>query len=54
MFRIYTVNKEFIETKELKNPFLFYLNNIYDERKELYLKDENQYVVQNFHNTIEF
>ena len=39
MFRIDTVNKEFIETKDLNNPFEFDLNNINDGREESYLID---------------
>ena len=36
MFRIDTVNKEFIETKDLSNPFEFDLNNIDNGREELW------------------
>ena len=54
MFRIDAVNKEFIETKDFKNPFEFDLTNVNDGREELHLTDENQHVLKNFQNTIEF
>ena len=41
MFRIDTVNKEFIEMKDFKNPFEFDLININDGREELHLINEN-------------
>ena len=45
MFHIDIVNKEFIEKKDLNNPFEFDLRNISDG--ELYLIDENQHVLKN-------
>ena len=54
MFRIDAVNNEFIETKDFKNPFEFDLTNVNDGREELHLTDENQHVLKNFQNTIEF
>ena len=54
MFCIDTVNKEFIETKDLNHPFEFDLNNINDGREELYLINKNQHVLKKFQNTIEF
>ena len=54
MFRIDKVNKEFIETKDLNNPFEFDLNNINDGREKLYIIDKNQHVLKNFKNTIKF
>ena len=45
MFHIDIVNKEFIEKKDLNNPFEFDLRNIGDG--ELYLIDENQHVLKN-------
>ena len=54
MFRIDTVNKEFVETKNFKNSVEFDLININDGREELHLIDENQHMLKNFQNTIEF
>ena len=54
IFRIDTVSKEFIETKDLNNPFEFDLYNIIDGREELYIIDENQHVLKTFQNTIKF
>ena len=54
MFPIDAVNKELIETKDFKNPFEFDLTNVNAGREELHLTDENQHVLKNFQNTIEF
>ena len=54
MFRIDTVNKEFVETKDFKNSVEFDLININDGREELHLIDENQHMLKNSQNTIEF
>ena len=40
MFRIDTVNKEFVETQNFKNSVEFDLININDGREELHLIDE--------------
>ena len=56
MFRIETVDKEFIETKEMKNSLEFDINITLrtDVFEQLYLKGEDLSVQNSFGNTLEF
>ena len=52
MYRIDLRTKHSMKTKEINNPFEFDFNKLYDEKE--FLKSEDDYVVKNFKNSIEF